>query len=156
MTLGVTLLVDHPDLLEPLTAAYQREWPEWYGKRGDAMHDLRERARTTGLPIGWAAVERGEAIGTVAIAETSIRSHMHLSPWIVGFWVKPSRRNQGIGARLLEAACVHARHARMGCLYAATAQATTLFIREGWSLIGVGGSDLGGETKILQKHLLSR
>ena len=147
----IVLLADHPEMLTPLAAAYEREWPEWYGIRGDAMTDLRERTRRIGLPVGLVALEGDTVIGALAIAERSVSSHAHLSPWIVGFWVEPSRRNRGIGAQLLAAACDHAHQEDIARLYAATAAAVGLFTREGWSVIDRGTSDLGAKTTIFSK-----
>jgi hypothetical protein len=65
MNVRIGLLADHPELLASLAAAYEREWPDWYGVHGDAMTDLRERSRRTGLPVGFAAFERDSVVGAV-------------------------------------------------------------------------------------------
>ena len=153
MSVRIGLLADHPDLLVPLAAAYERESPEWYGIRGDAMADLRERSRRTGLPVGLVALEEDTVVGALAIAARPTPSHPHLSPWIVGFWVEPSRRNRGIGARLLAAACNHARRDGIVRLYAATATASRLFVCEGWTVIDTGTTHLGTTTNIFSKTL---
>jgi GNAT superfamily N-acetyltransferase len=153
VNIHIGLLADHPNTLAPLAAAYRREWPEWYGQRGDAMTDLRERSRRTGLPIGFVALEDDAVIGALAIAERSVPSHRQLSPRVVGFWVESSRRNRGIGARLLAAACSHARTEGIVCLYAATTKAVTLFMREEWDVIGDGTSDLGMQTTLLSMRM---
>ena len=144
-------LADHPGILAPLAAAYERESPEWYGVHGDAMADLRERSRRSGFPVGFVALEDDVVIGTLAISEKSVPSHPHLSPWIIGFWVEPSRRNRGVGAQLLAAACRHARQQNIDPLYAASAAASRLFVREGWSVIDTGTTDLGMKVNILSK-----
>ncbi len=148
MSIRVVLLADHPEVLPALAAAYERESPQWYGVHGDAMTDLRERSRRNGFPIGLIALESGQAVGSLALTERSLPSHANLSPWVVGFWVEPSRRNQGIGARVLKAAAVYARGAGVECLYAATAAASPLFVREGWSKIDVGMTEGGHKVNI--------
>ena len=153
MTLRIGLLADHPELLAPLAAAYERESPEWYGVHGDALTDLKERSRRTGLPVALVALDGAAAVGALAIAARSARSHPHISPWIVGFWVEPSRRNRGIGAKLLAAASDHARRDGIACLYAATAEASSLFTREGWAAIDTGTTDLGTTTTVFSKVL---
>ena len=147
----VELLADHPETLAPLAAAYEREWPEWYGVHGDALTDLRERSRRTGFPVGLVAVEGDLPIGALAIAEKSVPSHLHLSPWIIGLWVEPSRRNRGIGAQLLSAACGHMREQNVARLNTASAAASRLFTREGWSVIDTGTTDLGAKVNIFSK-----
>jgi GNAT superfamily N-acetyltransferase len=151
MSVRIGLLADHPEVLTPLAAAYERESPEWYGVHGDAMADLRERSRRMGLPIGYVAIEDDSVVGALAIAARSARTHPHLSPWIVGFWVEPSCRNRGIGGQLLVAACNHARQHGISCLYAATAPASSLFAREGWTVIDQGATDLGTKTNIFSR-----
>jgi N-acetylglutamate synthase-like GNAT family acetyltransferase len=99
------------------------------------------------------AFEHDTVVGAVAIAEQSVRSHRHLSPWIVGLWVESSRRNRGIGAQLLAAACDHAKGQGIATLYAATAAASTLFVREGWSMIDKGSTDRGYGVNIFAKTL---
>ena len=153
MNVRIGLLADHPELLAPLAAAYEREWSDWYGVYGDAMTDLRDRSRRTRLPVGFVAFERDSVVGAVAIAEQSVQSHRHLSPWIVGFWVEPSRRNHGIGGELLAVACDHAKEQDIATLYAATAAASTLFAREGWSMIDKGSTDRGYAVNIFAKAL---
>jgi GNAT superfamily N-acetyltransferase len=153
MSFKIGLMADHPEVLEQLAAAYERESPEWYGVHGDARADVRERSRRTGLPIGLVALERNIAVGALSIAERSARSHPHLSPWVVAFWVEPSRRRRGIGGQLLEAACEHARREGIVCLYASTAAASSLLARHGWLKIDAGMTDLGAETSIFSKLL---
>jgi GNAT superfamily N-acetyltransferase len=153
VSVRIALLADHPDLLVPLARAYERESPEWYGVHGDAMADLRERSRRTGLPLGLVALEGDTVVGALAIAQKSARSHPHLSPWIVAFWVEPSRRNRGIGGQLLASSCSHARQQGISRLYAATAAASSLFAREGWTVIDQGATDLGTKVNIFSKTL---
>jgi GNAT superfamily N-acetyltransferase len=151
MSVRIGLLADHPHVLLPLAAAFAREWPEWYGVHGDASADLLERARRTGLPVGLVALEAGRIIGSLTIAEKSVPSHPQLSPWLIGFWVEPSRRNCGIGAQLLAASCRHAYEQGIDPLYAASAAASRLFAREGWSVIDTGTTDLGVTVNIFSK-----
>lgn len=155
MSVRIGLLADHPEALLPLAAAFASEWPEWYGVHGNAVSDLRERARRTGLPVGLVAVDGNAAIGALTIAEKSVPSHPHLSPWLIGFWVESSRRNGGIGAQLLTASCRHARQQNINALYVASAAASRLFTREGWSVIDTGTTDLGATVNIFSKATAS-
>ena len=153
MSVTVALLADHPEVLEDLAAAIQREWPQWYGEYGNAAADLSERSRTSGLPLGLVAIENGRAVGTLAIAEHATPTHPHLTPWIAGFWVDMSRRNRGIGSRLLKAACAWAWTADFEYLYAATATASRLFLRDGWHKIDVGTTQGGARVEIFAIRL---
>jgi len=135
MSVHLALLADHPELLADLAASYQREWPYWYGVHGDATTDLKQRSRHTGLPICLIAVVEGRAIGALALAANAISVRPELTPCIIGFWVEPARRNRGVGAQLLKAACGHARASGVTCLYTSTETAPRLFLREGWRKI---------------------
>ena len=154
MSVKVALLADHPEVLTDLAAAIQKEWPQWYGGYGDAAADLSERSRTTGLPLGLVALENARPVGTLAIADRATPSHAHLTPWIVGFWVDGSRRSRGIGARLLKAACAWAWTAQYEHLYAATATAAPLFLREGWHKMDVGTTEGGVRAEIFTIRLV--
>jgi len=144
MSVRVALLADHPELLAGLARSYEREWPHWYGVHADAASDLKERSRRSGLPICLIAAEEEQAVGALALADRAISTHPDLTPCVIGLWVEPSRRNQGMAARLLKAAAAHARDAGFDKLYSATSVAGRLFIREGWSKIDTGMTH-GGE-----------
>lgn len=153
MSVQIALLADHPEVLIDLAAAIEREWPQWYGEQRDAAADLSERSRSDGLPLGIVALEGGRAIGTLAIADRATPSHLHLTPWIVGLWVDASRRNRGVGSRLMNAACAQAWTAGFEYLYVATATASRLLLREGWRKIDVGTTEGGAKVEIFSMAL---
>ena len=133
----IVRLADRSDLLPALARGYEAEWPDWYGPEGpgNVTADLSERLQTDGLPIGLVAVEDNAPVGAVALAERSIASHAHLSPWLIGLWVEPRYRGRGFGGRLVRAAVDTARELGVARLHAATATAASLFERGGWTLI---------------------
>jgi GNAT superfamily N-acetyltransferase len=152
VSVHVALLADHPEVLASLAAAYQREWPKWYGVHGDAMKDLTERSRHGGLPIGFVALEEQSPVGAVALADAPLAGVGPALPSVIGFWVDPARRRHGIGSRLLMAACEHARAQGIGRLYAATVVASAVFIREGWTMVD-SADEPGVKTFIFSKTL---
>ena len=137
--MDAVLLADRPDLIAPLAAAYEAEWPEWYGRGGpgDAEADLNERARRSGLPLGIVVVEQGEPVAALAITGPTIPGYEQLSPWLGGGWTHPDRRRQGIGALMIRAAVEQAREMGFKRLYVATSTAVSLMEREGWRLLEV-------------------
>ena len=153
MSIRVALLADHPEVLPALAVALKQEWPERYGEEADAIADLEERSRNTGLPLGIVAMDEGRAVGTLAIANRATPSHSHLTPWIVGFWVDGSRRNRGIGSRLLKAACAKAWTDGFEHLYVAATASSSLFLREGWHKIDIGTTDAGTTVNIYAMRL---
>ena len=144
MSVWVGFLADHPEVVAELSAAYESEWPQWYGVHGDAMTDLHERSRREGFPLGFVALEDGALAGACAIAEDTVPCHPGLTPLLIGLWVAPSRRHRGIGAQLLRRATGHASASGLAHLYSSASDAAPLFVREGWKKIGTG-TTRGGE-----------
>jgi GNAT superfamily N-acetyltransferase len=135
--MGVVLLADRPGLIAPLAAAYEAEWPEWYGAAGpgDAEADLRERSRRDGLPLGLVLADGDELLGALALTGPTIERYAHRTPWVGGGWTRPDRRRQGLGALLLEGAVRHARRLGFPQLHVATSTAAPLIARQGWALL---------------------
>lgn len=139
MPTTIVLLADRPDLAPALAVGYEAEWPGWYGPggqgEGTALADLAGRAQAGRLPLGLAAVLDGEAVGVLALTETSGPGRAEWGPWLGGFWVRADLRGQGIGAALIRAAVPQAARLGFPTLFAATASAVSLFKREGWTLL---------------------
>lgn len=129
-------LAERPDLVPALAAALVRAWPDWYGPggRADPAREARLRARAEGLPRAVVALDdAGAVIGTATLAELSIPTHAHLSPWLVGLWVDPGHRRRGLGAALVRAVRADAARRGLPVLHAATTTAEGLFLADGWT-----------------------
>ncbi len=135
----VAPLCDFPQHCAPLAAAFEAEWPAWYGPEGpgDARADLRAFADPQrALPVGVVALDAQDApIGVAALKARSVDSHAHLSPWAAAGYVQPAWRRQGVGARLLDALCAEAVRLGYGAVYCATATSASLLARAGWQLV---------------------
>ena len=112
-----------------------------------------DRSRREGLPLCLIAIEDQRVVGALALADRAINTHPDLTPCVIGFWVEPTRRNRGICALLLKAACDHARSAGFPCLYTCTNTASRLFIREAWLKIDVGRTNGGEIVDVFEKKL---
>lgn len=134
MPTTIHLLADYPGLIDELAAGYEAWSPGWYGPggKGDALADLTQRAQRGRLPIGLVAVDAGRAIGAVALAGESMSLQAEFGAWLVGLWVAPDRRRQGLGLELAHAAVRQAEALGIAELRAGTATATGLFERAGW------------------------
>jgi GNAT superfamily N-acetyltransferase len=149
-------LRDCPGAAAPLAAAFEQEWPDWYGPggQGDAAADLAVYANPEGaLPVGVVALGPGGApIGIAALKAAFTPEFAHLSPWASAGWVRPDLRRRGLGALLLQA--LEAEGRRLGCthLYCATITAVTLLEREGWTAHAQTVHD-GGLIGIYQRAL---
>jgi len=131
----VLLLADRPDLVGALAAAYEREWPGWYGRPGhSAETDLMARLQRDGLPLGLVAVEAGRAVGACALKIDGGPIETDEVPWLGALWVDPACRRRGIATRLIERAVVEARRLGFATLHASTHEAMPLFHALGWRL----------------------
>lgn len=137
------LLIDHGEHAPTLARMMEAAWPDWYRPGGaSAMDDLIERQRQIGLPLGVVAFRNGEVAGTCALTVTSGGLVTPLTPWLGGLIVDPAHRRKGVAAALLQRAAEEAGRLGYGRLFALTAEAGTLFEREGWER--VEEIDLGG------------
>jgi GNAT superfamily N-acetyltransferase len=149
---SIFLIADRPDVVPGLASALERQWPDWYGSRGNARADLDSRCRRSELPIGFVALDGETPIGTIAIEKRSTATHTHLSPWIVGLWVAPSRRNARIAVRLMAAACDHAKRMGFHEIYTSAARQRRKPMAV-WQQIGTGVTDGGDEVDIFRLSL---
>ncbi len=149
-------LRDCPEAARALVAAFEAEWPNWYGPggQGDAAADLAAYANPEGaLPVGVVALgPDGAPIGIAVLKAAFTPEFAHLSPWASAGWVRPDLRRRGLGALLLQA--LEAEGRRLGCthLYCATTTAVTLLEREGWTAHAQTVHD-GGLIGIYQRAL---
>jgi GNAT superfamily N-acetyltransferase len=149
-------LRNHPDAAAPLAAAFEQEWPDWYGPggQGHAAADLADYANPDGaLPVGVVALSPGgDPIGVAALKAAFTPEFAHLTPWASAGWVRPDLRRGGLGALLLRALEAEGRRLGHAHLYCATATAVTLLEREGWTAHAQTVHD-GGLIGIFQREL---
>jgi hypothetical protein len=78
----------HLQAAAPLAAAFEREWPRWYGPggEGNAAADLAAYANSEGaLPVGVVALSAdGDPIGTAALKAAFTPGFAHLTPLGLG------------------------------------------------------------------------
>ncbi|WP_240232323.1 GNAT family N-acetyltransferase [Devosia lacusdianchii] len=138
MTISTALLIDHKDAIEPLSALFESEWPDWYNARGaSARTDLSERMRRDGLPLGIVALQDGVVVGTCALTASSGGLVTERSPWVGGLVVMPQVRRRGVAKALLGRAKAEALRLGHRRLYALTADAVHLFEQQGWTAADV-------------------
>ena len=130
----IARLFDHPEVLEDIAALYTAVWPAWYGPDGpgDALADLTERSRDSGLPMGLVALYNNRLVGAAALAALSFGAMAGEGPWLVGLAVDPAFRKHGIAAQLVAWAEAEARHSATW-LYCTTDRAAGLILRRGWT-----------------------
>lgn len=132
--LHIARLCNHPELLGDISALYTAVWPTWYGPDGpgDALADLTERSRDSGLPMGLVALYDNRPVGAAALAALSFGAMAGERPWLIGLAVDPAFRQQGIATQLVARAEAEARTGATW-LYCTTDAAATLLLRRGWT-----------------------
>lgn len=129
-------------------------WPVHYGPMGDAavLDHVKERARSDGLPFGFAAFNGDQVMGTAALAAESFGADGD-GPWLIGLAVAPAHRKQGIGAALIAGVADAAKEQGFAKILTTT-QATGLFTRQGWAhLRTVEKADRAESWTVLRKAL---
>jgi GNAT superfamily N-acetyltransferase len=93
---------------------------------------LRQRTNRDRIPATYVALDGDELLGSVTLVEHDMSTHLDLSPWLAGVYVKPERRGQGVGSKLVRYATECA--ARMGVerLYLYTRSAQGFYEKLGW------------------------
>ena len=149
-------LKQRPEFCAFFAPRFESEWPKWYGPggQGDAREDLEAFANPEGnLPVGVIALDdAGLPVGIAALKAASIATHAHLTPWATAGYVVPGRRRAGIGARLLSALLAEAQRLGFHTIYCATATASSLLEREGWSQFDAVVHD--GERQVIFRRVV--
>ena len=133
--LQIAPLIDVPELIGDIADLYTTVWPGWYGPTGpgDALTDLTERCRATGLPLGLVLLSGRDLVGAAALAAVSFGAMAGEGPWLIGLVITPAQRRQGHATRLIARAEAEARAAGAQWLYCTTDLAAGLLIRRGWT-----------------------
>jgi predicted N-acetyltransferase YhbS len=85
------------------------------------------------LPITYVVFgENKEFVGTFSLRKHDLDSHLHLSPWLGGVIVIPSKRNQRIGSFIIKKAESMALERGYSSLYLYTTNKETWYLKLGW------------------------
>ncbi len=130
----IELLARHRETLPTLIQWYQCQWEPFYGPggKGNAKHDLESRCNMDRLPLGLIAFKGDIPVGTAALAQDP--STM-LTPSVVGLFVAPAFRRQGIGAALILETARLAKRLNYNRLYLSTMVLDSFLLRNGWRKI---------------------
>lgn len=154
--LRVEFLADKPQAIRPLTVAFAREWPEYYGDFDpDSLRaEFESRLQRDQLPIALVVMEKNEVVGTATLGGPSIEGFDELQPWINGLWVDRRCRRRGIGRALIEAIEEQARKLGHDAIYAGTDRAAAAFDAWGWERMKEA-KHRGHDVVVLCRRLIS-
>lgn len=100
-------LREHEDLVPTLASIYIEEWGWHFSSEWDIMtlEDMIEDIRQNYLDTTYVAFIDKVFVGTVALLDADLKSHMHLKPWMTCLYVQPEFRRRGIGRKLVDFVC---------------------------------------------------
>lgn len=131
-------LNDCPQHIPCLAAWHHAEWS--YLNPGQSMEQRLERMRMylcdDFMPSTWVAIDKNDQVlGSAAIRDYDMDTHMHLSPWLASVFVDPTQRKQGIGSALVQHVMNQAR--ANGCkeIFLFTPDQAALYRKLGWRII---------------------
>lgn len=87
-------LPDHLVLVETIARWHWNEWGDEdpSGSLASWTEAMRQRTNRDGIPTTYVALGGDELLGSVSLVEHDMETHLDLSPWVAGVYVRPSRR----------------------------------------------------------------
>jgi len=130
-------IADHLDLINTIALWYFQEWGH-ADPRGSVQSwadGLRGRINRDRIPATYVALEGSELLGSVTLVEHDMKSHLDISPWLAGLYVRPEQRGLGIGSALTDHALETAAQMGVDRLYLYTDSARDFYLKLGWRSI---------------------
>ena len=130
-------LADHMEFVDEMAQLHQAEWAHLSSilTVKDRKNALENAAGREGIPSIYIAYENNEFIGSVALIEHDLDTHLELSPWLAAVFVKERWRGQGIATLLVSFCEAQAKQIGVKKLYLSTELATQLYSKLGWKVI---------------------
>jgi predicted N-acetyltransferase YhbS len=130
-------LIDRPEFLPTVAAWHHDEWG--YIRPGDSVEARQQRlAEECGhceIPTTIIAVETGQVVGSISLLEDDMDTHKELSPWLASLFVAAEKRQQGIGAALVQRLIREAAAVNVKRLYLYTPSQERFYSRLGWTVL---------------------
>ena len=130
-------LADHERFVSPLVQWHHQEWS--YLRPGDTIDARTARLRAAcghcGIPTVFVAFTENELLGSAMLIAHDMDTRIEFSPWLAGVFVRPDRRKEGLGSKLVQRVVEEARVFGVRRLYLYTPTAEQFYVRLGWSKI---------------------
>lgn len=130
-------LADHPGIIDTLALWHFTEWghADPAGSARSWAAGLRKRTNRDRIPATYVALNGRDLLGSVTLTDHDMGSHMELSPWLAGLFVKPEKRGMGIGTALTLYAMRAAAQMGIARLYLHTESARDFYVKFGWQRV---------------------
>ena len=131
------VLADHLDLIDTIALWHFREWghKDPTGSVQSWADGIRRRANRNRIPTGYIALEGDILLGVVELVDHDMNSHVELSPWLAGLYVRPESRRNGIGSALTKHVVLISAQMGITRLFLYTKTAQGLYLKLGWQSI---------------------
>lgn len=130
----IEYLADHGDLIPTLARWSYEEWSYLHPERtlSDVARLISEGSNKDRIPITLVAIDKGKAIGYIALKTSDFKARPDLSPWLAGLYVDKIQRRKGVGTKLVHE--IEPLAARLGAsrLYLVTDDAQKFYSKLGW------------------------
>lgn len=135
--MNIAPLSDHMSFVDEIAQVHQAEWAHL--DRGLTLESrkaaLKSAAGREGIPSVYVAIDSDEFIGSAALVDQDLDTHLELSPWLSAVFVKEEFRTRGIATLLVERCEAEAKKIGIHKLYLSTESASGLYEKLGWQTI---------------------
>ncbi len=130
-------LSDHMTFVDEIAQLHQAEWAHLSSlPTVDARKTaLQNAAGREGVPSIYIAYKNHEFVGSAALIEHDLDTHLELSPWLAAVFVKEKWRGRGVATLLVDHCEAEAKSIGVKTLYLSTELATQLYAKLGWKVI---------------------
>jgi len=93
-----------PNYITTIANIYLQEWGWHFSKEWNiiTLDDMIKDINDNFLDTTYIALINNIFVGTIALLDADLKSHMHIKPWITCLYVEPNFRKQGIGKKLVD------------------------------------------------------
>lgn len=129
---------DHLDLIETIGRWHWNEWghADPGGSVKSWINGLAQRTERDAIPTTYVALSSDrDLLGSVTLVDCDMDTHSELWPWLAGLYVRPDKRNQGVGSALVRHVITKVGKLGVQTLYLYTSTSETLYRSLGWRVI---------------------